>query len=253
MRNYRTSPTKIKNNKVTVETKTSKSLIDFDKAKDQILTELALSSEFKNKLRKVIADRQVEAIKLNYDDIYNEVFIELCKKDAEYIFNQYVKNPNSILAIALTIAKTFFKVNPKYPDYPNKSIVHKLNYQSTALDRADWISPVDIAFDEDSQNIDAGEVLSDSRESSDLIEGEGDLESNSIYILEAIRDQLTDKERKKLDVVLRYFNNTKTIDPERATYKQIKKTHKELIEKIKNLISERGINNLTELATYDKG
>src|SRR5699024_4834972 len=89
---------------ITLEEKSTIGLIDYDKAKDQIITELALSSELKNKLRKIIADRQLNALRENYDDIFNEVIIEMCKKDSEYLFKQYIKNKGNIMALALTIA-----------------------------------------------------------------------------------------------------------------------------------------------------
>ena len=232
---------------ITLEEKSTIGLIDYDKAKDQIITELALSSEFKNKLRKIIADRQLNALRENYDDIFNEVIIEMCKKDSEYLFKQYIKNKGNIMALALTIAKTFFKVNPKYPDYPNKSIVHKLNYQSTALEKADWISPVDIAYDEDSQNIDAGEVLSDGSESKNKLEGVKDLEEESIDLVEGLNEHLTDKEKKSLQVLLRYFNSNKTVNTERDTYKRLMRTHEGLLDKIKSILEDKGVTSMADL------
>src|SRR5690606_4928526 len=95
----RTSPNKIKANKVEVYNTDKITLIDYDKAKKQILTELAYSTEFKNKIRKVVRDYGYDNLKNNLGDIMQEIFIELGKKDAEYIFKQYVKNPNSMIAL----------------------------------------------------------------------------------------------------------------------------------------------------------
>lgn len=242
----RTSTNKIKANKVELYNTDRITLIDYSKAKKQILNELAYSSEFKNKIRKVVKDYGYDNLKNNLEDIMQEIFIELGKKDAEYIFNQYVKNPNSMIALGITICKSFFRINPKYPDYPNKSIVHKINYQSTASGKADFISPVDISFDEDMDNPDAGIVLADNEDMRYANE-DFTVKEKSVSLVDELRAELNDSENKALDTMLKYFNSYKTDDDTRVAYIKLMETHKDFLIKLKDILSKKGITDVSQL------
>lgn len=242
----RTKTNTIKKSKLEILHTNTPTLIDFDKAKKQILSELAYSTEFKNKIRKVIKDYGYDNLRNNQSDIMQEIFIELGKKDSEYIFRQYVKNPNSMIALGIAICKSFFRINPKYPDYPNKSIVHKINFQSTASGKADYISPVDISYDEDSDNIEAGIVLSDSEEHR-LANEEFTLKEKSISIIDELRLELSPSENKSLDSILKYFNSYKTTDEGRTTYIKLIEKHKDFFIKLRGLLEDRGIKDITSL------
>ena len=244
----RVSKKKILDNKISLEHKGKLGFIDYEKARDQILTDLALSREFKNKVRYIIVTRQYESLKLNYDDIIQEVFIELYKKKPQYIYEQYIKNSGNIMAIALTIVKTFYKINPDYPDYPNKSIVHRLNFHSSALGRADWISPVDIDFIENGISIsEVGTVIGDCNESSNEIEGILNVKDRSIELITELRLKLNKKENSKLNAIIRYFNSVKKVDAESVGYKKMYKEHKDFFLHLKDLLEEMNFSNLAEI------
>lgn len=243
----RTSTNKIKANKVELYNSNDKiTLIDYSKAKRQILNELAYSTEFKNKIRKVVKDYGYDNLKNNLEDIMQEIFVELGKKDAEYIFNQYVKNPNSMIALGITICKSFFRINPKYPDYPNKSIVHKINFQSTASGKADFISPVDISFDEDMDNPEAGIVLADNEDMRYANE-DFTIKEKSVSLVDELRAELSESENKALDTILKYFNSYKTDDDTRVAYIKLMETHKEFLVKLKDILASKGITDVSQL------
>lgn len=243
----RVSKKKILDNKISLEHKGKLGFIDYEKARDQILTDLALSREFKNKVRYIIVTRQYESLKLNYDDIIQEIFIELYKKEPQYIFDQYKKRPGNIMALALTIAKSFFKINPEYPDYPNKSIVHRLNYHSTALGRADWVSPVDIDFYEEGvDRSEIGTVIGD-YDSCNEIEEVLSVKDRSIEIVEFIRTKLVKKDNSKLNAIIRYFNGVKTVDENSVGYKKMYKEYKNFLLDLRKMLEEEGFSNLSDV------
>lgn len=242
----RTKGNKIKNNAIELVHTNKLTLIDYDKAKSQILTELYLSTEFKNKIRKVIVDKQVESLKNLYEDVVQEVMIELSKKDAQYLFEEYVKNRGNIMALAITIAKSFFRKNPAYPDYPNKSIVHRINFHSTMNGKADWVSPVDIDFDEDIDSEHNGCTLSDGGLQSTEYTGGTDSTVKVQSALERLKSTLNDKEVDKLNQMIKFLDK-KTSNPNTKKYAEFIQTNGAFIETLRERLVEMGINSYTEI------
>lgn len=238
----RTSTNKIKNNKITLETTNRLALIDYDKAKSQILTELYYSSEFNNKLKKAIVDKRKRTYKELIEDIKQEVFLELMKKDAEYIFKEYVKSPGRIIAIAITIAKTFFKVNPKYEGYPNKSIVHKLESMSyLSFETGKVVNPTDYHPEED-DTLDNSLILTDEGEVSNEMNEIKSNKETSIDILEEVKSHLTKREIQTLNNFLRYYFPVEyTINEDLPRYKEQWERNKPLMEKIRGILADKGI------------
>ena len=243
----RTTQTKINNNKIELEDKGKLTFIDFDKAKEQILTELFLSTEFKNKIRKVIVDRQVQNLSVLYEEVMQEVMVEMTKKDGEYLFNQYIKSRGSIMALAITIAKSFFRTNPAYPDYPNKSIVHRLNFHSTITGRADWISPVDVSGEEgDYTEVEKrAYVASDNGIECINTLGGTDTANKIDSCLDRLKSTLNKKQIKTLDRMVNFFN--------KDNYHKDTKKYSDYLDKNKDfLILLKGRLNDLGITDYQK-
>lgn len=117
---------------ITQQSQTSRIVfINYEKAKNQIITDIATSVEFKNKVRHIAFKNSVTDKSGLLEDVIQEVLLQLLKMDGEKMFNEYAKNPNYILGIALVIAKRAFMSNVKNPDYPKHSFIKSVKHTST--------------------------------------------------------------------------------------------------------------------------
>ena len=217
-------------------TSTGKVEVDYEKAKDLILEELYYSVEFKSKVRGYVF-RNYPSHLGKLDDIFQEVMLEMTKKSAEYLFNEYVKKPGSIIALALTIAKMFFKINTKYPDYPGKSIIHRLKYHSSGSWNTEEVVPTDSLTENESGELSGKEIVLEDDSYKEL-EGFRSNKSKYIDLIDELINELSVKEERELISVLKKLNKLKTTNSSSATYNEILRKHKVLLSKLKVILKD---------------
>ncbi len=112
-------------------------LIDLDKAKSEIIREIAQSNEFIAKCKNTIYKRQITEYTGIIDDLIQEVVQIALKRDSADIYDMYL-NPkkngdNRVLGWMLGILKMQFRKHPS--GYTNHNLLSKLYWTSNLNDK----------------------------------------------------------------------------------------------------------------------
>jgi len=132
-------------------------LIDFEKAKNEIIREIAESRDFHNVVKHICYKNGYSGNTQIIQDIKQEVIEKMLKKDAEEIYTWYVDEPKRPFAVAYGIAKKQFLTHPTLVGYNKQSFGTyisftsnlKMNFEITDTDRAYLPQWVDTAGDEE--------------------------------------------------------------------------------------------------------
>lgn len=105
-------------------------LIDFDRAKNEIIREIAESDDFHNVVRHICFKNGYTNYSRLIEDIKQEVIEKMLKKDSEDIYNMYVENRKRPFAVAYGIAKKQFLKHPKLKGYNKHSFGEYISFTS---------------------------------------------------------------------------------------------------------------------------
>ncbi|WP_099369851.1 hypothetical protein [Sphingobacterium sp. 1.A.5] len=105
-------------------------LIDFDKAKNEIVREIAETQEFKNIIKYVCWKNGYSNRSQILDDVRNEVIEKMLKKDSEEVYNWYVDDPRRPVKVMFGIAKKQFLKHPKLIGYNKHSFGEYISFTS---------------------------------------------------------------------------------------------------------------------------
>lgn len=105
-------------------------LIDFEKAKNEIIREIAESKDFHNVVKNICYKNGYGSNTQIIDDIKQEVIEKMLKKDAEEIYNWYVDDAKRPFAVAYGIAKKQFLTHPTLIGYNKQSFGTYISFTS---------------------------------------------------------------------------------------------------------------------------
>lgn len=111
--------------------------IDLNKAKNDIISELATNTEFHYVVRHILFKNGVTDNTQLVDDFKQEIFEKLLKKDAQQIYDWYCDNDKRVFAVGMGIAKKMFLTNPKYVGYNKHSFGEYMKFTSNLFDKID--------------------------------------------------------------------------------------------------------------------
>lgn len=212
--------------------------MNYDIRKNEILTEYVNSkklTKLKLKIRNICFRYYITTYSKIAEDILAEVLFQLSKSNSEKLVKAFEENPNSLEAIAVTIAQRCFTVKKTAPDNPNHSFGTKLLHTST-FKSYNSISHTEI-YDEDGR----GDEL--------IIYDSGVLDTTTIDKLDLIKERLTPKE---IDFLERLMNNeTYYVDKKTGTkkYKSFKEFKEYLFTKIQSMDLEKPLSELEKIRT----
>lgn len=105
-------------------------LIDFEKAKNEIIREIAESQDLQNVVRHICYKNGYSDHTKVIEDVKQEVIEKMLKKDAETIYNYYVDDPKRPFALALGIARKQFLKHPTLIGYNKQSFGEYISFTS---------------------------------------------------------------------------------------------------------------------------
>lgn len=116
--------------------------MDYIKRKEEILTNYFKNNNLKIKIDSICFRNFITRNSGIADDIEAEVYLALSNYNPEKLVTEFDKNPKSLEAIAVTIAKRCFRYRKENPDNPNQSFGTKLLHTSTFRDFT-YVSPTE--------------------------------------------------------------------------------------------------------------
>ncbi|WP_313235715.1 hypothetical protein [Sphingobacterium multivorum] len=105
-------------------------LIDYDKAKNEIIREIAESNDFHNVVRNICRKNGFTEHSDLINDIKHEVIEKMLKIDSKIIYEYYCDNHKRPFAIAYGIAKKQFNVHPTIIGYNKQSFGTYISFTS---------------------------------------------------------------------------------------------------------------------------
>lgn len=144
-------------------------LIDYDKAKNEIIREIAESQDLHNVVRNICYKNGFSDHSQLIEDVKHEVIEKMLKKDAKQIYDWYCENNKKPFAIAYGIAKKQFNVHPTIVGYNKQSFGTyisftsnlKFNFQVLGNDASytqKWQDDIDTDDDRDADADDANVI-----------------------------------------------------------------------------------------------
>lgn len=201
-------------------------LIDFEKAKNEIIREIATSKDFHNVVKHICYKNGfVNHIDI-IEDVKQEVIEKLLKKDAELIYEWYCDNPKRPFAVALGIAKKQFLKHPTMIGYNKHSFGEYINFASNLKNKNDSEFTLDIK-----ESMVFVPKFVESGNAEELSEND----ENNTHVLSYFLSFLSVEDREFI-----YFIMDKDITKGKFT-KEYKIKKEEVFEKIRQIAKEKNI------------
>jgi len=196
------------------------------KLKQDIVTQIWQDAELKIKIDGMCFRNNISKNTLIYEDILNEIVLQLMKYDTERLIISYCDDYSRIFALAITIATRsgFGKLNKDC--HPNSSVAKKILFQSN-LTKTSYLSTTEEKIIDGEKEFDLPSIIND-----DLWNYiRNGLDDEEIMFLDFLLDKVLNKKYKEVysrHLRLNYF-----------TYNEYKIRRLALQDKIKKIIKDR--------------
>jgi len=196
--------------------------INYNLIKEQIITSIATSAEFNNKVKHIAFKHGYTDNSKVLKDVKQQVLMALWEKDAFKIWTMYNTSKTSIMGTAITIAKRQFYTHTKYNN-PRHSLISTIAHTSTYKTL---------------QEVTTTGVESVEGESTVYLNPVDDTESDSQYnVLEKFYEYLNEEEISFLEEEMDMFGHRKRGKPTRA-YSEMKT---KVYDKVRMIAKDKGI------------
>lgn len=196
-------------------------IIDFDKAKNEIVREIAESTDFHNVVRNICRKNGFNNDFSIIEDIKQEVIEKMLKKDSEQMYDWYCDNHKRPFAIAYGIARKQFLKHPSLIGYNKHSFGEYISFAGNLKNK----DAVEV-------NINKSEIPTwqDTGDAEDFTDTE-EPEHVIYYLISFLQDD-------EKDLILFELDKTQTKGKHKKEYKEKRAV---IFEKLRQIAKEKNI------------